>query len=166
MLSCFGHVQLFASLWTAALQVPLFMGFSRQEYQSGCHVLLQRIFLTQGSKLHLLCLLHWQASSLLLVPPRITMFISIFYSLEFSSVARSCLTLCNPMTDSLRSHGLQPARLLCLSPTRRAFPNSSPLSWWCHPPISLTSLLFLTSILPSIRIFSSDSVFCIRWPKY
>ena len=95
----------------------------------GCHVLLQRIFLTQGSKLHLLCLLHWQASSLLLVPPRITMFISIFYSLEFSSVARSCLTLCNPMTDSLRSHGLQPARLLCLSPTRRAFPNSSPLSW-------------------------------------
>ena len=30
----------------------------------GCHFLLQGIFPTQGSKLHLLCLLHWQADSL------------------------------------------------------------------------------------------------------
>ena len=35
----------------------------------GCHALLQGIFLTQGSKPHLLCLLHWQAGSLPLVPP-------------------------------------------------------------------------------------------------
>ena len=28
----------------------------------------------------------------------------------------------------------------------------------CHP--------FLPSIFPSIRVFSSESVFCIRWPKY
>ena len=28
-----------------------------------CHALLQEIFLTQGSKLRLLCLLHWQADS-------------------------------------------------------------------------------------------------------
>ena len=35
----------------------------------GCHALLQRIFLTQGSNLHLLCLLHWQASSLPLALP-------------------------------------------------------------------------------------------------
>ena len=34
----------------------------------GCHVLLQGIFLTQGSSLHLLPLLHWQASSLPLAP--------------------------------------------------------------------------------------------------
>ena len=27
-------------------------------------------------------------------------------------------------------------------------------------------LLFLPSIFPSIRIFSSESVLCIRWPKY
>ena len=32
----------------------------------GCHFLLQRIFLIQGSNLHLLRLLHWQANSLLL----------------------------------------------------------------------------------------------------
>ena len=30
----------------------------------------------------------------------------------------------------------------------------------CHP------LLLLPSIFPSIRVFSSESVFCIRWPKY
>ena len=35
----------------------------------GCHALLQGIFLTQGQNLHLLCLLHWQVSSLPLVPP-------------------------------------------------------------------------------------------------
>ena len=30
----------------------------------------------------------------------------------------------------------------------------------CHP------LLLLPSIIPSIRIFSNESVVCIRWPKY
>ena len=35
VLSCFSCVQLFATLWTIALQAPLSMGFPRQEYQSG-----------------------------------------------------------------------------------------------------------------------------------
>ena len=35
MLSHFSHVQLFVTLWTAACQAPLSMGFSRQEYWSG-----------------------------------------------------------------------------------------------------------------------------------
>jgi hypothetical protein len=35
----------------------------------GCHALLQGIFPTQGSNLHLLCLLHWQAGYLPLTPP-------------------------------------------------------------------------------------------------
>ena len=35
----------------------------------GCHFLLQGIFLTQGLKSCLLCILHWQACSLQLVPP-------------------------------------------------------------------------------------------------
>ena len=30
----------------------------------------------------------------------------------------------------------------------------------CHP------LLFLPSIFPSVRVFSSESVLCISWPKY
>ena len=34
MLSHFSHVRLCATLWTVALQVPLSMGFSRQEYLS------------------------------------------------------------------------------------------------------------------------------------
>ena len=35
MLSCFSRVHLFVTLGTVALQAPLSMGFSRQEYWSG-----------------------------------------------------------------------------------------------------------------------------------
>ena len=35
MLSHFSHVRLYAALWTAAYQAPVFTGFSRQEYWSG-----------------------------------------------------------------------------------------------------------------------------------
>ena len=35
----------------------------------GCHALLQRILLTQGSNPPILCLLYWQAGSLPLDPP-------------------------------------------------------------------------------------------------
>ena len=35
ILSCFSHVQLFATPWTVAHQAPLSMGFSRQENWSG-----------------------------------------------------------------------------------------------------------------------------------
>ena len=65
-LSC---VQLPATPCTAAHQAPRSMGFSRQEYWSGCHALLQGIFPTQGWNPHLLHLVHWQVSSLLLTPP-------------------------------------------------------------------------------------------------
>ena len=34
VLCCLGRVRLFATLWTVALQAPLSMGFSRQEYWS------------------------------------------------------------------------------------------------------------------------------------
>ena len=69
MLSCFGRALLFATPWTPALQSPLSMGFPRQEYWSGLHALLQRIFPIQESNLHFLCLLHWQLGSLPLAPP-------------------------------------------------------------------------------------------------
>ena len=55
MLSYFSCVQLFVSLQTVALEVPLSVGFSREEYWIGCHALLQGIFQTQGSKALLLC---------------------------------------------------------------------------------------------------------------
>ena len=46
------------------------MKFSRQEYWNGLTCPLQGIFMTQGLNLHLLYLLHWQAGSLPLAPPR------------------------------------------------------------------------------------------------
>ena len=40
------------------------------------------------------------------------------------------------VSDSLWHHGLQHARPPCPSPTPGAYPNSCPLSQWCHPTIS------------------------------
>ena len=45
-------------------------------------------------------------------------------------------------SDSLRPHGLQPARPPCPSPTPGVHPNSCPLSWWCHPTISSSVVPF------------------------
>ena len=66
MLSC---VWLFETPWTVAHEALLSLGFSRQDYWSGCPALLQGIFLTQGSNLGLLSLLHWQVGSLVPAPP-------------------------------------------------------------------------------------------------
>ena len=55
-------------------------------------------------------------------------------SVQFSSVAQSCPTLCDPME--------QHARLPYPSPTPGACSNSSPLSQWCHPTISSSVVPF------------------------
>ena len=62
------------------------------------------------------------------------------HSVQFSSVAQSCLTLW--------PHGLQHTSLLCSSPTLGACSNSCPLSWWCHPTIS-SSVIPISSCLQS-----------------
>ena len=69
MLCCaqsLSHIRPFATPWTVAHQSPLSMEFSRQEYWKGCHILLQGVFLTQGSNPHrphcrqtLYLLSHW-----------------------------------------------------------------------------------------------------------
>ena len=41
MLSSLRYIRLFVTPWTVACQAPLSMGFSREEYWSGCHFLLQ-----------------------------------------------------------------------------------------------------------------------------
>ena len=69
MLSHFSHVPLFVTPWTVAHQAPLSMGFSRQEYYNGCRALLQEIYPTQGSNMHLPHFLHSQVGSLSLVTP-------------------------------------------------------------------------------------------------
>ena len=69
MLSHFSHVQLFATPWTIAPRLLCPWDSPGKNTGVGCHALLQGIFLTQGSNPYLLCFLHWQAGSLLLVPP-------------------------------------------------------------------------------------------------
>ena len=77
----------------------------------------------------------------------------------FSSIAQSCPTL--------QPHGLQHTRLPCPSHSQSLLELTSIKSVMssnhlilCHP------LLLLPLVFPSIRVFSSESVLCIRWPKY
>ena len=58
-----------AGPWTVTCLAPLSMDAPGKNTGVGCHALLPGIFRTQGSNLHLLCLLRWQAGSLPLVPP-------------------------------------------------------------------------------------------------
>ena len=78
-LSCFSRVRFFTTPCTVACQASLSVGFSRQEGWGSCHVLLQGIFLIQGSNPHLLCLLYWQVDSLQ-VTHRGSPFYSSFYT--------------------------------------------------------------------------------------
>ena len=72
------------------------------------------------------------------------------------------------ISNSLRPHEPQHARPPCPSPTPGVHPNPWSMESvmpsnhliLCHP------LLLLHSIPPSIRVFSNESAFCIRWPKY
>ena len=73
-------------------------------------------------------------------------------------VAQSCPTLCDSMDCS--TPGL-PVFHCFLD-----FAQSCPSSRWCHLTISFCLPLLLPSIFPRIRIFSNESVLCIRWPKY
>ena len=86
------------------------------------------------------------------------------HSLVFSSVHISC----SVMSNSLRPYGLQHARPPCPSPTHKGLLKlmsiesvmpSNHLNL-CH------SLLLLSSIFPSIRVFSNESALHIRWSKY
>ena len=61
------------------------------------------------------------------------------------------------MSDSLRSHGLQHARPPYPSPSSGIYPNSSPLSRWCHPTISSYVIPF-SSRLQSFASFESFPV--------
>ena len=70
MPSHFSHVQLFATLWTAAWQAPLSIGFSQQEYRRGLPCLPSRgSSQPRGKNPCLLCLLHWQVGSFPWAPP-------------------------------------------------------------------------------------------------
>ena len=54
---------------------------------------------------------------------------------------------CSVVSDSFRSHGPQHTRPPCPSPPPEVYPNSCPLSWWCHPTVS-------SSVIPSPPAFN------------
>ena len=71
------------------------------------------------------------------------------------------------MSSSLQPHGLQHARLPCPSPTPGSYSNLSVESVMPSNLLILSCpLLLVPSVFPSIRVFSKESVLCIRWPKY
>ena len=68
------------------------------------------------------------------------------------------------VSDSLRPHGPQHARLPCPSPSPGLMSIESVMP--SNHLILCRPLLLLPSILPSIRVFPNESALCIRWPKY
>ena len=70
--------------------------------------------------------------------------------------------------NSLLLHGLQHARLPCPSPSPGACSNTMSIEsvMPSNHLILYCPLFLLPSIFPSIRVFSNELVFCIRWPKY
>ena len=84
---------------------------------------------------------------------------------QFSLVVQSCLTLCNSMDCSTWTARGQVSlsitnsrSLLKLMSIESVMPSYHLIH--CCP------LLLLSSIFPSIRVFSSESGLRIRWPKY
>ena len=80
--------------------------------------------------------------------------------IQFSSVTQLYLILCNPMDCFMPGFPVrhQLLELLKLMFVKSVIPSN-------HL-ILCTPLLFLPSVFPGIRVFSSESVLCIRWPKY
>ena len=81
--------------------------------------------------------------------------ILFLYSVQFSH---------SVVSDSLQLHGQTSLSITNSWNLLKLVPNESVMSSnhliLCHP------LLLLPSIFPSIRVFSSESVLRIRWPKY
>ena len=78
---------------------------------------------------------------------------------QFSSVAQSCPTLCDPMNRSMP--GL-PVHHQLLESTQTHVHQVGDAIQPSHPLLSP----LLPSIFPSIRVFSNESPLFIRWPKY
>ena len=68
---------------------------------------------------------------------------------------------CSIMSDSWQSHKPQHARPPCPSPTPRVYPNSCPLSRWCHPTISssVVPFSFHPQSFPASRSFPMSQLF-------
>ena len=70
------------------------------------------------------------------------------------------------MSDSLWPREPQHTRPPCPSQTPGVYPNSCPLSWWCHLTISSSVVPFsCPQSFPTLGSFQMSQLF-IRWPKY
>ena len=152
VLSHFSHAWLFSTLWTAARQPPLSMGFFRWEYWSGLPCPPPEDLPNSEIEPKSPVSPALQADSLQLSHQRNTLHVLLFSS--------------SVVSDSLWPHGQQHIRAslsFTISPTqthvhrvgdaiRPSYPLSSP-----SPP---------APIVPSIRVFSNESAVCVRWPKY
>ena len=67
------------------------------------------------------------------------------------------------VSDSLRPHGRQYARLPCPSRSRGVCSNSCPLNWWCHPTTS-SSLVPFSSCPQSFPASGSLPTSCLFTP--
>ena len=65
------------------------------------------------------------------------------------------------MSDSLQPHEPQHARPSCPSPTSGVYPNSRPLSWWCHLTISSSVIPFSSYLqyFPTSGSFQMSQLF-------
>ena len=83
----------------------------------------------------------------------ISWYIFFIYSFQFSSVTQSCPTL--------QPHEPQHARPPCPSPIPRVYPNSGPLSRWCHSTISSSVIPFSScpQSLPASGSFPISQLF-------
>ena len=99
-------------------------------------VLLLEIIYRWRFRLHLTTIIYNTLRNIF-PPTYLPEFLIIFF--QFSSVQ-------SIMSDSLWPHGLQHARPPCSLPTPGVYPNSWPLSWWCHPSISSSVFPFSSSL--------------------
>ena len=102
----------------------------------------------------------WQGGNMYSSTQELPMYTGLLY-IQFSSVAQSCLTLCD-------AHGLQHARLSCPLPTPGVYSNSCPWSLWCHWTISSSVIPFFPcpQSFPASGFFPMSRFLHIKWPKY
>ena len=87
-------------------------------------------------------------------------FLPMIIHIQFSSVAQSCLALCNPIDYS--TPGIPVHHQL----SELAQTHVHQVGGTIQPSHHLSSPLLLPSFFPRIRAFSNESVLYIQWPKY
>ena len=157
---CLGHDPLWTSpliapkpsavtlMFTAHVQLPLIY-------------LLTKIIEAEFSLFILLCIKIFMGEILCQqVLISVGLSLSHLGSVQFISVAQSCATICSSMdcsTPGLPVHH----QLLEFTQIHIHWVGDA-----IHHLILWRPLLLPPSIFPSIRVFSNESVLCIRWPKY